>query len=151
METKNTSLNKILSLLTDNMDKEINVYIGDTNIKYQYTRQKEKDSCYTHIDILDTNGTIFEDDENSCIVQDSDYVVIKTLNNRELENINMILSFETYGRVSAELLRESNEPLYVKFNSSTKGMLENYQNIDRKNCFYIEPILEETKQKVRSI
>lgn len=151
MKVEKASCEKLLNILTKHMDKEVNVYVGDSNIKYEYKRLKDEGACYTYIDVLDTNGEVFEDDENSCVVQDSDFVIIKTLNKQEIENINMILSYEMYGRITSELLRTANEKAFMKFNSSTRGMFENYKNNEKSNCFNIVPVIEQTKHKVRTI
>ena len=58
-------------------------------------RLKDEGACYTYIDVLDTNGEVFEDDENSCVVQDSDFVIIKTLNKQEIENAIRNINDET--------------------------------------------------------
>lgn len=151
MKAESTSCEKLLNTLTEHIDKEINVYVGDSNTKYEYKRLKDEGACYTHIDVLDTNGEVFEDDANSCVVQDSDFVIIKTLNKQEVENINMILSYEMYGRIAFELLRTANEKAFMKFNSSTRGMFDDYKNNEKSNCFNIVPVIEQPKHKVRTI
>lgn len=152
MKNNKNGCKRLISMLEDNLDKDISVYIDDSNGRYEHKLipNNGDGNCYKCIDVLITNGEVFESDENASLVQDSDYVVIKSIVDRNVEKLSYILSYEMYGLMTSALLQHSNPELFMKFNSSSKGSLEEFDaSCNVESGFLIYPVVD-VNSRVRS-
>lgn len=152
MKNNKNGCKKLISMLEDNLDKDISVYIDDSNGRYEYKliSNDGDDNCYKCIDVLITNGEVFESDDNASLVQNSDYVVIQSIVDRNVEKLSYILSYEMYGLMTSVLLQNPNPELFMKFNSSSKGSLEEFDaSCTVESGFLIHPAVN-VNSRVRS-
>lgn len=140
MNDKKNNNERLLSMIIESIDGNLGIYVGDPNGKYEYKRSMKENSCYDYIDLLETDGIFFEDDTDSCFIDDASYVVLKTCNHGVVLRTNVFISYEMYGFMSSKLLSNKDQSLFVKFSEKTNGVLDTYTVDEKDNCFSICPV-----------
>lgn len=152
MKVEKNGCRELIETFTDNLQNNLNIYVDDPNIEYEYKWITKNGACYKYIDRIETNGKLSEEENNVAQVTDSDYVMIKTYEGKEVKKISIILSYAMYGLFTSALLSCKNKELFPVLAKNTKGSLEHFVSEKEDPSFSICPVLKQRQiNKKRTI
>lgn len=150
--------NKILEELEE-VEKEgnVNIYCDDVEIEYDYDLTKMHDKNATAMDTIYSDGKLglinSENGKCSFVVNNGSYVIIKTIEKDDKENLkvinySIITTRAVYGYMQAKCLNDNRYDLYERITKNYfKGTLDNYKYEDSNKSVTISPKTSLEKNK----
>ncbi len=140
MKVEKNGCRELIETFTENLQNNLNIYVDDPNIEYEYKWVTKDGACYKYIDRIETNGMLSEEENSVAQVTDSDYVIIKTYDGKEVKRVSIILSYAMYGLFTSALLSCKNTELFPVLAQNTKGSLDHFVSDREAPSFSICPV-----------
>lgn len=152
MKAEKNGCRELIETFTENLQNNLDIYVDDPNTEYEYKWVTKEGACYKYIDRIETNGKLSEEENNVAQVTDSDYVIIKTYEGKEVKKVSIVLSYAMYGLFAYTLLNCKNKELFPAFAQNTKGSLDDFVSDREDPSFSICPVSKQRQiSKKRTI